>query len=63
MDSNKKGNKAGLVIGIVLIALALLADQIGLGSGGFGWKQITALVVGALLVLCGLKGCCCSPKK
>ena len=61
MDKNKKVVK--LVLGIALIALGLLADHIGLGTGqGFGWKQITALVVGAVLVLCALK-CCGSCKK
>ena len=53
--------KAARIVGIVLIvvgvagvALALLADVIGIGSWqGFGWKQIVTLGVGAALAVTG----------
>ena len=62
-DDKKQGKKFVLVVGIICIALALLADVLGLGSsGGFGWKQITLLIVGIGLVAWALKGCGCIPK-
>jgi hypothetical protein len=44
-----------IVIGVILLALSLLADVIGLGgASGFGWKQILGSVVGAAAVVAGL---------
>jgi uncharacterized membrane protein len=42
-----------LVIGIVLALVSLLADPIGIGSAGFGWKQITGVVIGVVLAVIG----------
>ena len=43
-----------LVVGLVLVLLALTADAIGLGEGSrFGVKQISALVVGAVVAAAG----------
>jgi len=43
------------IIGLVLAALSLAADLIGLGEGsGFGYKQIAGLVVGVLGIITGL---------
>ncbi len=61
---NGKGNlymKASKIIGIVLIvagavgvAIALLADVIGIGtSERFGWRHIVTLIVGAALLVAG----------
>jgi len=39
-------------IGIVVLAVAALADQIGIGeSDAFGWKQIVGVVVGVAIVV------------
>ena len=44
-----------LIIGLVLAALSLTADLIGLGEGsGFGYKQIAGLVVGLAGIIAGL---------
>jgi len=44
-----------LIVGLVLTALALTADLIGLGEGGgFGYKQIACLVVGVAGIIVGL---------
>jgi hypothetical protein len=43
-----------LVVGIVLIVVFAGADVIGVGSApGFGWKQITGTVIGAVLCAVG----------
>jgi hypothetical protein len=41
-------------IGLVLLALSLLADALGFGNGGFGSRQIVGAVVGALFLAAGL---------
>ncbi|MGD8633145.1 MAG: hypothetical protein PVF85_06195 [Anaerolineales bacterium] len=46
-----------IVVGLILFAISFLADYIGLGIHPYiyyGWKQITGMVVGILLVLGGL---------
>jgi hypothetical protein len=46
----------GLLIGAAGLVLALvsaLANTLGIGEGGFGWKQIVGVIVGVLLVLVG----------
>jgi hypothetical protein len=51
-----KRQVAGLVLVVLGIALALvsgLASTLGIGVGGFGWKQIVGVVVGAALALTG----------
>jgi hypothetical protein len=42
-----------IVVGVVAVLLALLADPLGIGSGGFGWIQVLVLVVGLVLVVVG----------
>jgi len=44
------------ILGLILLAVALLADTLGLGTGGgvFGPKQIVAAVAGALLIVVGI---------
>jgi len=54
-----KGNKAvgiiSLVVGVVILALSLAADIIGLGGApGFGYKQILGTLVGAIVTIAGL---------
>ena len=42
-------------IGIVVLAVAALADQFGIGeSDKFGWKQIVGVVVGVAIVVFGI---------
>ena len=42
-------------IGIVVLAVAALADQFGIGeSDEFGWKQIVGVVVGVAIVVFGI---------
>jgi hypothetical protein len=42
------------VLGVALAVISALADQIGdIGMGGFGWKQITGVIVGAGVALVG----------
>jgi hypothetical protein len=51
-----KRQLAGVVLVVLGIALALvsgLANTLGIGAGGFGWKQIVGVVVGAALALTG----------
>jgi hypothetical protein len=48
---------AGLiVVGVLLALVSGLGDTIGIGAeeGEFGWKQVTGLVVGILLVVAGI---------
>jgi hypothetical protein len=41
-------------LGFALVVISALADRIGdLGTGGFGWKQITGVIVGAGVALVG----------
>ena len=48
-----------IAAGLVLAAVGLLANPLGLGESAraedeFGWKQTTALVVGLVLVVVGV---------
>jgi hypothetical protein len=40
--------------GAVIFLLSALADAIGIGEGGFGWKQILGVIIGAGAVVVGL---------
>jgi hypothetical protein len=43
-----------VAIGVGLVVLALIADQIDLGGGkGFGYQQLIALIIGLGLILAG----------
>ena len=44
-----------VALGAVLLAVSALADSIGVGGDdGFGWKQTTGVVVGAVVLVAGL---------
>lgn len=44
-----------LVIGVLLVLVSAAADTIGVGGApGFGWKQITGVVVGIALAAVGV---------
>lgn len=52
--SNKMLAGLTMAVGIVLVALGLLADVLGLGSHqGFGWSQVVAIVVGLIALIAG----------
>ena len=55
MENKKTVGIVLLVVGIIVLALSLLADSIGIGgSSGFGYKQIVGAVVGVVVVGAGL---------
>ena len=44
-----------VALGVVLVVLSALADPLGVGEGGgIGFKQVTGMVVGGVLVVAGL---------
>ncbi len=43
-----------LVAGIVLLVLSLIADMVGIGTGGFGTRQILGAVAGAIAAIVGM---------
>jgi|RhiMethySRZTD1v2_1073278.scaffolds.fasta_scaffold4141883_1 uncharacterized membrane protein len=45
-----------VAVGAVLLLVSALAEPIGLGdeTGGFGWKQITGVIIGAVIMVVGL---------
>ena len=52
MFASRAAGLAVLVIGIGLIALALLADTLEIGGGrGFGYQQLIVLIAGMVAVL------------
>ena len=42
-----------LVLGVLLALVSLLADTLGFGSAGTGWKQIAGTVVGVVVAIIG----------
>ena len=54
MNNQKMIGIALLVVGIVALVIGLFADSLGIGGiSGFGYKQITAVVVGVVLAIAG----------
>lgn len=43
-----------IATGVVIVLLALLADVLGIGEEGFGWRRGAFLAVGILVVLAGV---------
>jgi len=55
MANKKKAGMVLLIIGLILLLLSVLADFIALGrSPGFGPRQITGIIVGAIVLLIGI---------
>lgn len=53
--NRKLGGGIVIAVGIALLVLSALADPIGVGGGGgFGWKQTTGVIAGAVVVVIGL---------
>jgi len=47
--------KTLMIVGILVVLIAALADPLGLGrSPGFGWRQTLGVIVGALVIAAGL---------
>jgi hypothetical protein len=42
-----------ILLGVIAVVLAALADPLGIGSGGFGWHQALLLAVGLVMVVVG----------
>jgi hypothetical protein len=42
-----------LVVGVAAALLGALANPLGIGHTGFGWKQVVLLVVGIVLAAVG----------
>jgi hypothetical protein len=52
--NNKQIGMVLLGIGVIVLLLSLLANFIGTGAApGFGYKQITGTVVGAIVAIVG----------
>ena len=52
--SRKSVGAAVIAIGIVVLAISDLADEIGIGDEeAFGWQQIGGVVVGAIVAVAG----------
>jgi len=44
-----------IALGVFLVLISLLADQLGLGRHpGFGWKQWLVLISGAAVIMVGV---------
>ena len=49
--SRRRGGALLVAAGAIVVIVSALADPIGIGGGGaFGWKQITGVIVGAVLM-------------
>jgi hypothetical protein len=42
-----------VVVGVVAALIAALANPLGIGDPGWGWKQTVLLVVGIVLIIAG----------
>jgi hypothetical protein len=42
-----------VLVGIVAALIAALAEPLGIGEEGFGWKQAALLVIGIVLIVGG----------
>ncbi len=42
-----------VLVGVVAALIAALANPLGLGNPGFGWKQGLLLAIGILLIIAG----------
>ena len=42
-----------VLVGVVAALLAALANPLGIGEEGFGWKQTALLVIGIVLIVGG----------
>ncbi len=61
----KQIGAVGIALGAIAMLLSLLTDPLGLGGNeeGFGWKQVTLLVVGAVVASVGVVAIVRAPKE
>jgi hypothetical protein len=52
--SKKAVGSVLVLVGVLLVIISVLADSIGIGVPGFGWKQLVGLVVGVVLAATGI---------
>ena len=47
---------AAIIFGVLLAAVSLLADEIGVSGGGegIGWKQLIGAIAGSVLAIAGV---------
>ena len=43
-----------VVVGLVIAAVSALADPLGVGEGGFGWRQGVGVGVGIVVAIAGI---------
>jgi hypothetical protein len=43
-----------IAVGIIILLVSLFADLIGIGVAGFGYKQTTGTIIGAVIGIIGL---------
>ncbi len=51
--SRKQTGMVVVLVGIVAALIAALANPLGIGHAGFGWKQGVLLAIGVLLIIGG----------
>ena len=52
--SRRRAGLLVIVVGLLAALLAVLANPLGIGHSGFGWKQVTLLAIGAVLIVAGV---------
>jgi len=61
--SSKKLGRILIVVGLVGVFVSSMAEPLGIGRGnGFGPRQLTGTIVGALLLLVGMLMAAKAPK-
>jgi hypothetical protein len=43
-----------IAVGVVMVLIALLADTLGIGEEGFGWRRGLFLAVGVVVAIAGV---------
>jgi hypothetical protein len=43
-----------IVLGVILVLISFGADLLGIGSGGFGYKQILGVAIGVIAAAVGI---------
>jgi uncharacterized membrane protein len=43
-----------IVLGVILAVVSAFADRLGIGSGGFGTKQLIGTAIGIIVTLVGV---------
>jgi hypothetical protein len=51
--SRKQTGMVVVLVGVVAALIAALANPLGIGDPGWGWKQSVLLAIGILLIIAG----------